>query len=204
LFFFNYNRINAAIDNDKVEEYIIGIFGKERSKELRRKLQGLSPYRRERAILEALESVLKETHGKYVLPFCIKDDDKNRTSHYLIFVTKKFKGYDIMKEIMAKFSMDDAKGVPSFEFNKRKEISLFDNPLKDLKSMLVAEYAGKTDVMSAIYEHHSVGKIYIKRNYKKVLCDLLQDGKIDVRKPDGTLPRKGTMPDDCIITFKRG
>lgn len=202
LFFFNYNRINAAIHNNKVEDHVVGIFGSERANNLQKLLIGLSPYKREKRILESLENALKETHGKYVQSFCIKDDDKDRTSHYLIFVTKNFKGYELMKEIMAKFSSDFPEEVPSFEFNLRTERNLFDCPFKELKDTLLLEYAGKTKNMLEIYEQHSVGRCYIKKKYKQALLEFLHEGKIDVVKPNGKKPRAGTMPDDCIITFK--
>lgn len=202
LFFFNYNRINAAIDNDNVEEHVVNIFGPERAKYLRKQLIGLSPYKRETNILEALKDALRETHGKYIQSFCIKHDDRDRTSHYLIFVTKHFKGYEIMKEIMAKFSSYTIEDVPSFEFNSHRKTDLFDHPFKELKDTLLSEYTGKTEKMVDIYEQHSIGKCYIKKNYKQALLDFLHEDKIKVVKPDGKKPRVGTMPDDSIITFK--
>jgi len=204
LFFFNYNRINAAIHNDKVEEHVIRIFGIEKAEELRQQLIGLNPYNRERKIIETLEKALKDAYGKFVLPFCIKYDDKDKTSHYLIFVTKSFLGYDLMKQIMSKHSTDFPEGVPSFELNKRKERGLFEHPMRELKGALSLEYAGKTCTMDNIYKQHSIGKVYISSNYKKALCELLYEGKIVAKKPDGRSPRKGTMPDDCIITFLQG
>src|SRR5579885_1137473 len=88
IFFFNYNRINMGLNNEAVEKHIDVLFGEERAGALRQTLSGLSPDEREAAILEALAQALKGLGTQYVLPFCFKNEDGNRTSHYLIFATK--------------------------------------------------------------------------------------------------------------------
>lgn len=47
-----------------------------------------------------------------MLPFCFKNESGTRTKHHLIFVTKAFKGYEVMKDIMAKASSSREQGVP--------------------------------------------------------------------------------------------
>ena len=46
-----------------------------------------------------------QEHGapdrRFVLPFCFKNNSGTRTTHHLVLVTKHFKGYDLMKGIMA-------------------------------------------------------------------------------------------------------
>jgi three-Cys-motif partner protein len=201
LFFFNYNRINAGINNELMEDHINKIFGKERANNLRMLLQDKEAYQRERITLDKLVEGLKEAYGKYVQPFCIKFNDKERTSHYLIFVTKNFLGYEIMRGIMGNCSTKFVQGVPSFEYNLRDEPDLFYNPLDDLKNMLLDEYKGKTATMNDIYTNHSVGKNYISKNYKKALIEMFESGKIKAISENGKCPRKGTMGDDIVITF---
>ena len=121
VFFFNYNRINMGLNNDAVRENMDVLFGKERADKLRATLSGLSPADRENAIIEELAQSLKALGGSFVLPFTFKDENANRTKHHLIFVTKHFKGYEIMKEIMAKESSEHVQGVPSFEFSPASE-----------------------------------------------------------------------------------
>ena len=41
----------------------------------------------------------------------------SRTSHHLIIVSKHFRGYEIMKETIAKESSSAEHGVASFEYN---------------------------------------------------------------------------------------
>jgi three-Cys-motif partner protein len=201
IFFFNYNRINAAIHNDIVEDLINEIFGIQRADLLRLALIGKSPYQREKIVLKNLVEALKEAHGRFVQSFCVKDCDRKRTSHYLIFVTKNFTGYEIMREIMGKFSSSSVEGVPSFEFSKRDESDMFYRPLNDLKEMLVEELAGKSMKMVDIYKDHSPGRNYLKKNYKDALKLLFEEAKIKAVSTSGKKPRKGTIGDNIIVSF---
>ena len=69
--------------------------------DLRAKLPGKTPDMREAMILEEVAKEIKSLGGKYVLPFTFKNASGKRTSHKLVFVSKNFKGYEIMKDIMA-------------------------------------------------------------------------------------------------------
>jgi three-Cys-motif partner protein len=91
VFFFNYNRINAGVDNPLVEKHIDALFGSERANNLRGRLPGLTPHLREAAILEELAAEIKRLDGRYVLPFTFRNDSGTRTSHKLIFVSKHFR-----------------------------------------------------------------------------------------------------------------
>jgi three-Cys-motif partner protein len=134
IFFFNYNRINMGLRNPKVEEHMNDLFGQARADKLREELEGLSPSEGELAIVKAIAQGLKAVGGQYVQPFRFKD--AHRTSHHLIFVTKHIRGYEIMKDIMAKESSSREQGVPSFEYNPatRQQPLLFElsRPLDDL------------------------------------------------------------------------
>jgi three-Cys-motif partner protein len=50
IFFFNYNRINMGLSNDAVKTHMEALFGEERAAEVRKKLEKLSPVRRELTI----------------------------------------------------------------------------------------------------------------------------------------------------------
>jgi three-Cys-motif partner protein len=97
VFFFNYNRINAGISNQVVSGHIEALFGKERADQLRSRLPGLTPQLREALILEELAAEIKSLGGTYVLPFTFKNSSATRTTHKLVFVSKSFKVYSIMK-----------------------------------------------------------------------------------------------------------
>ncbi|MCW6034919.1 three-Cys-motif partner protein TcmP [Spirulina subsalsa FACHB-351] len=187
IFFFNYNRINMGLSNDAVQEHINALFGEVRADQLRQQLEPLSPRERELTIVEVICEVLKDMGTQYVLPFRFKHESGNRTTHHLIFVSKHIKGYEIMKDIMAKESSEQTQGVPSFEYNPAtlRQPLLFEltRPLDALEAMLLDTFSGKTMTMQEIYEQHHVGKPYIKKNYKTALINLEAQGKITADPP---------------------
>jgi three-Cys-motif partner protein len=204
IFFFNYNRISMGLGNDIVAEHMNALFGDERANVLRKKLDGLAPADRENAIVEELALALRDMGGKYVLPFGFTNERGSRTSHHLIFVSKHFKGYEIMKDVMAGESSSSTQGVPSFRYNPadRRFPLLFDltRPLDDLAGMLVEKYAGKKLPMSLIYESHNVGTPFIKKNYKDVLLRLEAEGRVTC-SPPAAKRRKGTIADHVLVSF---
>jgi three-Cys-motif partner protein len=206
IFFFNYTRINMGIRNPLVVEHMDGLFGNERAERLRRKLDGLSAPEREASIIEAISSALDPDANRFVLPFRFKRPDGARTSHHLVFVTKHVKGYEIMKEIMARESSSAVQGVPSFEYNPAvlRQGLLFElsRPLDELGDLLLAEFAGRTLTMKDVYDAHHVGRPFIKANYKAVLRQLEEAGRIRT-DPSARMRKKDTLADHVRITFAR-
>ncbi len=113
IIFFNYNRIRMGLSNLAVEEHMNALFTEKRAASLRARFARLSPSAGELAIVEEIANALTELGAKYVLPFCFKNAYGTRTSHHLIFATKNFRGYDIMKGIMGRQSSAADQGVPS-------------------------------------------------------------------------------------------
>lgn len=187
IFFFNYNRINMGLGNPMVRDHMNALFGQQRADELREKLTPMKPYERELTIVEEIAQALQSMGGRFVLPFCFKNDQGSRTSHHLIFITKHFKGYEIMKGIMAKESSSMTEGVPSFEYSPAQPAQqlLFElnRPLEELGDRLLRKYAGQTLKMKDIYEKHSVGTRYVKKNYKDVLTQLEEERRIKTVPP---------------------
>jgi three-Cys-motif partner protein len=204
IFFFNYNRINMGLNNEFVEQYMNALFGKERADGLREKLETLSIADRELTIVEELCKALDPTRDRYVLPFRFKDDRGTRTSHHLIFVSKHFHGYQIMKGVMAGESSKQEQGVAAFEYspadNKYPLLFEMSRPLDDLKAMLLNDCAGKNMTFKQLYEGHSVGRPFTDTNYKQVLKSLEETALITADKP-GKKRRKATFADDVVISF---
>jgi three-Cys-motif partner protein len=206
IFFFNYNRINMGINNPFVENHMNALFGQARADGLREKLRSMNPTERELTIVEAIAQTLKEIGGRYVLPFCFKNERGVRTSHHLIFVSKHPRGYMVMKDIMASVSSDNDQGVPSFTYcpptNVLEQMLLFSlsRPLDMLEDMLLADYAGKTLTMEQLYDEHNIDKRYIRRNYVEVLLKLERDGVIIVQP---SKRKTGSMGDKVLITFPK-
>jgi three-Cys-motif partner protein len=211
IFFFNYNRINMGLTNTAVESHMNALFGKERADTLRVKLEPLSPEERELTVIEELCQALKEYGGQFVLPFRFKNSGGVRTSHHLIFVSKHFKGYEIMKGIMAAESSKMEQGVPSFEYSPadaHRQPMLFElvRPLDDLSGMLKTDFMGQKLTMQEIYERHNVGRRYIKCNYKDVLKIMEEKGEIIANPKAADRPRRkgeATFADNVLVAFPK-
>jgi len=208
VFFFNYNRINAGLNNEMVREHMNDLFGEKRADAIREKLIGLQPDEREALIVEELSLALKELGIAYVLPFTFKSEEGTRTTHHLIFASKHFKGYEIMKEIMAKESSEQEQGIASFAYfaasEKHQMLFEFLRPLSDLEEMLQMHFAGQKLTMYQTYEQHNVGRRYIKINYKKALTKMEADNKIKAEPPAAKRPKRlgeVTFADNVIVTF---
>lgn len=203
-FFFNYNRINAGIGNQAVAGHMDALFGKERADALRERLPNLSPELREALILEKLAAEIKALGGTYVLPFTFKTSSGRRTSHKLVFVSKSFKGYAIMKDIMAKESSTEDQGVPSLTYSpadwSMPLLFSLQRPLDQLRASLLKDFAGQEVSVADVFERHSVDTPYVMKNYKDTLKQLEADGRVSVRSLKGTRP-KGTLADHLLVRF---
>lgn len=206
IFFFNYLRINAGIENPALERPIVELFTADVVNELRQELEGQPPEIREKIILKKVENVFNNWGLEYVLTFPFKNETGTRTTHYLIFVSKHPLGYDIMKTIMGKASSYHFQEVPSFEYNpaaaRKAENLLFDieTPLEDLKDMLLLDFVGRRITMGDLFTSHNIGKPFLKPNYKKALLELESEEKIETNR-EIRKPGKGFFPDDMIAIF---
>lgn len=210
VFFFNYNRVNMGLNNDAVRKHMDALFGKKHASKLRARLADLSPSDREILVLEELCTALKEQGASYVLPFTFKNERGSRTTHHLIFATKHFKGYEIMKGIMAKESSEQHQGVASFEYSPASEkypiLYGLSRPLDELGKMLLKDFRGERLRMDEIYMRHCVGTPFINSNYKGAFRNLEEEGKIKVEPPARERPtRRGevTFADHVRVTFPK-
>ena len=202
IFFFNYSRINAGLSNPFVHQHMCALFGTERAAQLQVELNPMSPQEREATIVDALSVALKAHGQRFVLPFCFKDKSGRRTKHHLILVTKHFRGYEVMKDVMAKSSSSHEQGVPSFAYSpadssKQQLLFSLNRPLDDLRDMLLRDFQGKTLSMRKIYEVHSIDTPYLPKNYKTVLGQLEAEGAIETQ---GRKSSKG-FADTIRVTF---
>ncbi|RWP48984.1 three-Cys-motif partner protein TcmP [Mesorhizobium sp.] len=204
IFFFNYNRINMGLNNPIVKEHMDALFGSERANALREEMGSLDPAKRELLIVERISEALQEMGGTYVLPFCFKNEQGTRTSHYLIFVSKHILGYKIMKGIMGGESSKTEQNVPSFSYcsadNTMPLLFELSKPLDELEGILLEEFAGRTLTMKALFDSHHVGRRYLDKNYKEALGSLEMKGKLKVDPPTDKR-RKGTFADGVKVTF---
>lgn len=207
IFFFNYNRINMILNNPRQHDHIDDIYGKERANKLKETINRLKPKEhelRELNIINELCQAIKDRNFPFVFHFRFKNEFPQRTSHYLIFISKNVRGYEIMKSIMAKYSSEFHQGVPTYEYNplakKQPSLTSFKRPLDDLSKMLVTEFSGRSLRMIDIYNNHHVDKAYISKNYKDILLIMEKNGLIQTDPPISQRPIR-TFANNVIVTF---
>lgn len=204
IFFFNYNRINMGLNNAGVRQHMISLFGEKGFSELLDEILIVNNENKEIMVIEKISQSIKKIINCYILPFCFRNESGKRTSHYLIFVSKHIRGYNIMKDIMGKESSDLQQGVPSFDYCKADVTTplLFDfaRPLDELENILLKDFSGKTLKMIDIFNMHHIGKRYVINNYKDALKSLESKEKIKVN-PCSKKRRKNTFSEKTMVTF---
>ena len=88
IFFFNYNRINAAITNKAFKDNVNALFGEETANLLRKEVIGLTPDKREELVLDYFQRDLKKIKGKYSLSFKFYKHNSKKTSHFIFSAAK--------------------------------------------------------------------------------------------------------------------
>ncbi len=203
ILFFNYNRINQAVPIEQVAQHIDAFFGSERADVMRTEIDGRNSQERELYVTEKATEALLDAGARYVLPFRFKKPDGSRTSHYLIFASKGFKGYDEMKRIMAKQCATDPDGVPTFEYCEADVTypQLFGYTLSvgDLAESLLGDFAGRTTTLDEMYQAHSAGGPFIRPNYVTALQQLEESSSVSVDRPRGA--QRGKYGPKTKITF---
>jgi three-Cys-motif partner protein len=211
VFFFNYNRINMGITNQAVSEHMKAIFGPAWLADLRAGVPLLRPALRERVIVGALKRGLKQLGGEYVLPFRFLRMD-GRTSHYLVFVSKAFRGCHIMRNVMAgESSQHDVDGVASFEYDPRLAIQpalgLREGArLGKLKEKIIEEGTGKKLTVESLYEWHSRDALFTFSNYQEALRQLeVEGGRVAITRLSNRRVWRGkpTMPEGAHVTIPK-
>ena len=209
LFFFNYDGVNRGLSVPGVADHINALFGPERADGIRAAVRGLTPDDRERLVMRELDAALRDGHANYVRWFRFIRNGARRTSHYLVFVSKSFRGYDIMKQIMASEGKRSPEGVPLYEFDPQEpeyiQTGLFDgSQLDSLREDLTRRFSGQKLALSDLHEQHSANTDYLLDNYREVLRSLEDAGSITCDPVAEKRPRRSgvrTMAPHTVIAF---
>jgi hypothetical protein len=148
---------------------------------------------REEVLIDAFIAAVTEDLGyEYVIPYVFEKEDKDRTSHYLIFISKRDLGFNIMKEIMYKESQDKTQGVAKFGYvrqvsaEKTPLLALMHTPLSDFGRLLCEQYAGKSisrKALRADYDKYHPRNLFVEKNWRDVLSQLEIEGKVTCVPP---------------------
>ncbi|GHG06924.1 hypothetical protein GCM10017783_19360 [Deinococcus piscis] len=209
LFFFNFNRFNMDISHpsEKIKSQSEIFLGVESKAELLEKIHSLHGREKQKAIVDhiwsALENCLPEKC--YVVPFEFEFQDKERTSHYLVFVSKNITGRKIAREVMSGLRTEEG-GEFRFSLKKsQKTQGLFSNYylLGDLLLKRFSRQQVTVREIINIYDTENPRNSYVDKDYKDSLKQLREQGIIAVEKPDGKRVPDSQMPDTSIVTFLR-
>lgn len=207
--FFPFSRINAALTNKKVAHHVDALFGTKRAEHLRQLTSDANTEEREELVIEEFAAALADRGYEWIIPYVFESAEVDRTSHYLIFVSKHRLGYGIMKDIMYKASQNRNQGVARFghvrSVSKKRTplLELINRPLDDLADELCEFFAGQSMTMKRVFERHQdMLKInpFIPKNYKDALNQLDDQKRITTSKSDR---KKGTFGDGIIVNFPR-
>lgn len=213
LFFFNYRRVNAALTNPVLGHHADLFFGSVEAQRLRHLVDGLDPEMRERVVMDAVQDMVQSLGALPPLAFRVYAADCERTSHYLVFATKHFKGYETMREVMAKECVFLGQEVPLYEYNPapppepNPQLALWEDPKPDhfalLRKDLLQRFAGHTLTVRQVFEAHSLGQPYLMRHYQAVLREFEERGLVKI-EPPAVGRRRNTLKPEAVVTFGVG
>src|SRR3546814_15180839 len=110
-----------------------------------------------------------------------------------------------MKQIMSRESSTEDEGVPSFTYSPADAsmplLFSLQQPLSELRESLLETFAAQELSTLHIYEHHSVDKPFMMKNYKKVLLKMEEDGSIPVQSTKTPKQRKETSANHLQLNF---
>ena len=150
-------------------------------------------FKREELVIEKfIEAVNEEIGYDFVIPYVIEKEKKDRTSHYLIFISKNKRGFSIMKEIMYAQSDDRTQGVARFgyvrEVSKKRTplLALMNAPLEDFKKQLCDELAGQKAERKTLRDRFDTmhpRNPFVEKNWREALSQLEVEGRVTCVPP---------------------
>ncbi len=204
ILFFNFNRINAALSNKMFDLNMKYIFGASEFTKLKSEIETINCVdERERTIISAYKNALLSGGANHCLTFRIKDNNSTRTNFYIIHATKHQTGFNIMKDIMSKYST--VKGKLEFDPNTKfqTEYLFLPNDFEDawIKDLLKT-YSGNRVTFKNILAKHSINWDYTIQDYRFMLICLENEGTISTNRLDKH-KRNNQLPEWIEITFPK-
>jgi three-Cys-motif partner protein len=211
LFFLSTSGIKRNIVDGNQDHHLVELFGTHGLAVLKQKLKlpGKNTAK-DKQILDALKTNLTRDRSVYMIRFAMEFEDRRLTSHHLVFVCKHHRGFALMKDVMAKYSLVDTFGIPLWLYsNLRSEESGqnrlgLDDQMQQLKGKLLRDFGGETVAAKALVDRcHQSKYLYTEKNIKAAIDKLEIDGKLTVDKPRDKRIVGGqvTLGKDRLITF---
>jgi three-Cys-motif partner protein len=189
LFIFDYKSILSAFPKKNKQEDLSRIFGTTSLPQLKENLKGRIPIdQKEKIILNALRKRLNQAvKTPYLLQYKFYDS-KNKTSHFLFFISQNQAAYTLMREVFCAESQVIEDGIGNLEYNPNKggqqkitSQTLFGS-MFHLEQDLLQTYKSQTLQLIDIYENHHSGKTLVKKNYIDALLNLERKNQITLTR----------------------
>jgi three-Cys-motif partner protein len=211
ILFFSFNSINRALGNPLMKKHVDALFGDSRAKELGEAVKTAHAAQREELLIEKFIEAVNDHGYGFVIPYVFEQDNKDRTSHYLIFISKNKRGFGIMKRVMYTVSEERNQGVARFGYvrsvSKKRTplLALLNTPLDDLGEQVCEEFAGARATwrqLSDQYDDRYPRNPFVDKNWRTVMLRLEEAGRVFPDIPrDKRLKRNGesTFSDRILV-----
>lgn len=213
--FINTKRINPALENEQLED-LMRLWFPTRFDSLKVEVRKL------RSVPERLEFILTSLRAEFVslmddrnvhcCAFRFQEEDSRTTSHYILHITKGYRGYDLCKSVYNRFANEDLvlhNGSNTYTFDPKKcerEMSLFGDSLgavEALKSLLCEEFKGRRISAFDLFESHQKTSKYSREHYTAALRKAVKDGLAEAEYTDGKNHKVSVLIEPtCIVQFK--
>ena len=203
---FNYQSLNEwFLQDPRKYKYLDELYG---SDAWRQALQILDPDQKQSYLMEAYQKALERLGWKGRRFRMV--NIQNQTQYYLFFATSHWEGMLAMKRAM--WNAAPTGDFQYFDLIDPQQQHLFDKELydgeysKELGSQLYQSYRGQSISKETLMQNdlawHSICVGRHLTQALKILEYKVEPPKITkVERPSDKKRRKGTYPDDCVITF---
>jgi three-Cys-motif partner protein len=189
--FFNIDGVRRIAGLPQLSDVLVDLMGsRQRAQVLHDALRTTTAvHKREQLILSQYRKALDEDMGaKYTVAFRVEQEDRQKTSHYLIHATKHPLGFSIMKDVMWRRGHSEYRtgGLEFAQASRTNFLPLFDIDWETVKGdILKALEPGPLKV--AVFCKDWVWRPedeLCETAYKKALLELEAEGKIEVLGKD--------------------
>ena len=202
IFLFNYSALHKHLYNEGEDASVAEFWNSEDLDSLRQALSGSSPSESEYRTVSFLSECLFRRGVPYVLPMRFTMQDSTQTSYHLVLISKHFRAYELMKEVMDRVSTGHVEGAVPFEFVSRGD-SVLQIPMLGLRpedhlhERLFSKFAGQSlsfRDMYVCYEQHNATP-FVKRHYVEALDRLREQQLLSGG-------RRGGISDGVLLRFE--
>ncbi len=188
LLFFNYDGVNRLVGGAEKGTHgtniLVELFGTSESvDELLRTLASISDSKeREKVIRDAfVQSLIAQSHVKYVTPFRFQARGQNRTSHYIVHCCNSCLGFKMIKDVMWEVGREPEDEYGKLEFLNKSEVdsqlTLFQHfrPDIDAKKREIVDYIAQAPRQVATFTREWLCRptdSFSEKAYKSILLDL--------------------------------